>query len=254
MPRRSPGFARSARFFAHGNLAATERSRAVRRSLGRCLAQAAKSGSRSLFWCGTCGSGRGSCQFLPSAYGAHLAAAAALRGCRHFPPRLWHLGLGPGTRTVTPNRARTVNTRSNQDLARSQRPLQPAAVTFFQSPDSCEKLKLVKSLAEWRCLHPPEAFARTNSGPEPCSVIDREPERRYSTHLSGRSTPDGGATPILVPVNPCEAPQRHGRVRVRPALAAAGTEPGRPATRGAPADELPLLPRSHVREHPANFR
>ena len=100
----------------------------------------------------------------------------------------------------------------------------------------------------------PGACTRTNSGEVPCSVIDREPERRYSTHLSGRSTPDGGATPTLVPVNPREAAQRHGRVRVRPALAAAGTDPGRPATRGAPAHEMPLLPRSHVREHPANFR
>jgi hypothetical protein len=36
----------------------------------------------------------------------------------------------------------------------------------------------------------------------PCSVIEREPERRCSTHLSGRLTPEGGATPALVPVNP----------------------------------------------------
>jgi hypothetical protein len=49
---------------------------------------------------------------------------------------------------------------------------------------------------------PPEAFCVDEVGATPCSVIEREPERRCSTHLSGRSTPEGGATPPLVPVNP----------------------------------------------------
>jgi hypothetical protein len=101
---------------------------------------------------------------------------------------------------------------------------------------------------------PPQTYARTNSGQVPCSVIDREPERRFSTHLSGRSTPDGGATPLLVPVNPPAVALRQVRVRVRRELAAAAAAPGRPATPGASADEMPLLPRQHVREHPANFR
>jgi hypothetical protein len=101
---------------------------------------------------------------------------------------------------------------------------------------------------------PPEPFVRANSGQVPCSVIDREPERRFSTHPSGRSTPDGGATHPFVPVNRRAAVLRHVRVRERQALAAVGADPGRRATRGAIADEMPLLPRPDVREHPANFR
>jgi hypothetical protein len=45
-------------------------------------------------------------------------------------------------------------------------------------------------------------FCADEIGARPCSVIEREPERRFSTHLSGRSTPEGGATPSLLPVNP----------------------------------------------------
>jgi len=73
-------------------------------------------------------------------------------------------------------------------------------VIFFQSPDSYEKLNRVQSSAERRSSA--GGILRNQFGATPCSVIEREPEQRLSTHLSGRSTLDGGATPSLVPVNP----------------------------------------------------
>jgi hypothetical protein len=132
--RESPGVSPSARFLIHGNVAANQWSRAVPGLVGRGLAEAAKSGSWNLFWCGNRGGGRGTGQSLPSTQRAPLAAPAPLRGCRDFSVRFRHLGLGFGKRTVAQDSLKTANTCFKSRSCRCVAPSSPGSGDFLPKP------------------------------------------------------------------------------------------------------------------------
>ena len=132
--RESPGVSPSARFLNHGNVAANQWSRAVPGLVGRGLAEAAKSGSWNLFWCGNRGGGRGTGQSLPSTQRAPLAAPAPLRGCRDFSVRFRHLGLGFGKRTVAQHSLKTANTCFKSRSCSCVAPSSPGSGDFLPKP------------------------------------------------------------------------------------------------------------------------
>jgi hypothetical protein len=132
--RESPGVSPSARFLNHGNVAANQRSRAVPGLVGRGLAEAAKSGSWNLFWCGNCGGGRGTGQSLPSTQRAPLAAPAPFGGYRDFSVRFRHLGLGFRKRTVAQDSLKTANTCFKSRSCRCVAPSSPGSGDFLPKP------------------------------------------------------------------------------------------------------------------------